>query len=833
MKKVLFSALCVSALLASCADDELMQNAAPNYGEGEKIDVTLAAAYPDFVGEAGTRMALVGNQWAWTNEDILGAARVAAIDDGSVANTFDTNNPFFLTEELSEPTATATFKSNTAIFAGQYVFYHQYIKDMVGGTTSTNDKFTVEFPTVQVMDPENPTKHLSDENLWVSPVIKIGGIAYEAENETPIEFVSLNAIMELNITNNSNYESLVLNKVEVNGAQLLTEGDLDFTNAFGAAVDASATDYSTKLSGAIEALLPANKDLFESGTKTTTGTKISLILGGEGITLAKGAKATVYVLIPAGKYSLATSPSGMGISGYTIYTDKGQFDVAITDVTSKTTADLNRNTYARFSPVLTGYAETVTSYDINNNEDWKNAVAYALANTNEQIQFNMLKDIEVDELPTCPLYVGGTGKLTLKADKTYTPVNGSYFANLENKGTLNLTEQLYIGSLTNKGTVNIANRENVKGSATQTLSTTWLGAKSYGINTLNNQGTINVNGQLTTAASTTWTNSAKSQTTALGTIQINAEGALNVASALSNAGSIKNSGTIALGAVLTNSANATIEIATATGAVTTTNAGTNNISNAGKIKLDAAKDVFYLVGADGNAAATTTSLMASTSTGTVEAAVAQANIATLPAIEEINSVEMSGAWDIASLQALNAKWSNITAQTWNGVTIDLAEGTNEFNKVTKIVMNGTCALNNSTTKAVELGLASTTAAGEITVNGDLTVAKYVTVGKEQTNTPEIQVLGNMTNNGEVYAAITVGNGPAPNLNTTAKYTNAKNAETHNASGYSGSKYTYVELTYWGTFVNSSEQDHVKALDMKAGVNGVSVLQGTWTKVANS
>ena len=844
MKKVLFSALCVSAMLASCADDELLQSTTPStsFGEGEKINVTLTATYPEITNEVGTRMEFgEGTSFLWNNDDILGALRIASyagtISSENTGNTFDTNNPFF-PKDLTEPVASADFYSNTAIFAGQYVFYHQYIKNMTGDTQTgaSADQFKVTFPAVQEIDPATPMQHLIDDNLWVSPAIKLGGIAYEETNQTAIQFVGLNAILRLTITNNSNDGDLVINKVDVNGAQFKQNGNLDLVSDnklyTTAALDANPEtnpDYTADLATQVEAMKKATVDLLATGS-TANGTTISAVIGDEGIKVAKGADTEIYVLIPADQYKVGSTQSGAAaINNITVYTDKGQFVINAEDarrgagkgqeITSATSFD--RDAVYNFYPELSGYASDVETYKINNLSDWNNAVAYAEANTNKVIEFDLMADIKVEKLPSCALYVtSASNKLILAEGKTFAPVAGSYFSTIENNGTLQLGQQVYIGSLTNtvKGVINVAATENVQGIATVAYAS-W--AKEYGVNALTNSGKLNINGKVTLETSSNWTNTTKTLTAPAGVININAGAAMTVNVATTNSGKIVNAGTISGSAALNNDATATIEMATATAKVVGASAV---ITNNGTITLDAPKDIF--VGTDGKA---TTTALITNNNGTTSVAVTPEGVADVPEMQEINSVEMSGAWDVESIGDLNTAFgaTAIKAMTWNSVTLDVADFNTELNNVTTLNVKGNSSLSNSGSNVEELGLKSDATGTTITVEGNLTIGEDVTVGYQKTNMPAITVLGSMTNNGEVNATLTIGAG-LPNLNTSATYTNNDGAKTIIASAYSAGTYTYAEVMLYGHFVNKADKANVEATAITPQVKGTSSITGEYT-----
>lgn len=793
MKKILFGALCASAFLASCSNDELELNSAIGVEGGEKIEVLLGATYPEYVDEANTRMTLVGNEWAWINGDMLGGCMINA------SSNVVSNYPFFLTDTLEAPTKNVTFKTNTAVYAGDYIFYHQYKTDLISGTD-----ITVNFPILQVIDPENPTAHVSEQNMWVSPKIKLGGIKYGENNKTAIKFVGMNAVLKLNITNNSDYDKVVINKVVVNGTTgaFYSKGTLDITNDFSTALDASAQDYATKLDEKIAGLNAASADLISSSSPEKVN-DISAIISGEGISLAQDAEATVYVLIPAGKYGIgATASETNKIKTITIYTDKGSFTIAAENARSgankgtvANSVDFNRNSVLNLYPELEGKASDVETYYVNNEQDWDNAVAYALANTNKKIVFELVNDLTIDELPNCALYVEGDKDLTLKEGKEYNLYRGSEFASIINKGTLNLVDNVTVTTLVNNGTVKIAKTEEITGSV---------------VTTLTNNGTIDLEGSMTTASG--WTNVYDEADEEYGTINVKSGAKLILGVATTNAGVINNAGTINVASnALTNEGE--INVATATGKFV---GAQDKITNNGAIKLDAIKDVF--VGADGKAVEN--SFITVASTGTVEVAVSPSDIATLPAIQEINAISMSGSWTIENVTDMNAKWSGITAMTWEGVSLDLNEVNDEFDAVESLTINGTSAITTSGTEKATMNLADAEET-TITVKGDLTIGKNVAITSAgATATPVMKVLGTVVNSGEVTVLLTVG----AEKNTTATYTNTKDGKTFVKSDSSSDDV----LTLYGIFINEGEKENVTTTNVDFKVNGESTFKGNYT-----
>ena len=808
MKKYLLGALCATAFLASCNNDDFMLDPVVTGGEGEKIDVVLGATYSDFVGdEADTRMVLVDKKWAWVNGDEIGSMKIVNEEPNS-------NDKFILADSLDAPTQYATFKTEDGIYGGDYVFYHAFSRDRIKGTN-----IEVNFPAVQTVDPANATAHLTKQNMWVSPKISFdNGIKYGDANKTAIQFVSLNAILKLNISNKSDNGALVVNKVEVvgNTDAFPVKANVNLASGegvSGTALNPSGRTYADDLDQAIENMTAASASIV--GTASSSTDKISAILSGDGISLASNAETTVYVLIPAGKYGIGTTATAMNkIQELKIYTNKGVFTIAAEDARkgnnkgTATNADFNRNSILNLYPALEGKAKTVTEYDINNLDDWNNGVAYALANTNLTIKFNLKKALEVSELPECPIYVKGE-TLTLKAGKEYTLLGESKFEKLTNKGTLNLVDNVAIDELTNTGTIKVAKTEDIKND----------NSGEYYVEKLTNNGTIQLEGKMTTA--TAWTNvyntSANPKT--YGTINIVKGGNLVIGDATTNKGIINNAGTITLDAALTN--NKTINITTASGTIKGDFA-TNTITNSGVIVLDGIKDVFLKKDGKVDEA---NSAIATGPIGYVQAAIKPADVADLPKIEEINAVSMTGAWDSDAIAKMNDGWTGIVVMAWDGVTLDVDEIGTELNSIESLTIDGTSAINNSGNAATELGLE---AGATITVNGNLTIGEDVTVGAKATTAVEMNVEGSVVNNGEVYAKLTVGSQLPSGYNTSAKFTNTKDAETHVVSAYAGSTYNYAILDLYGTFVNEGKAGKVNLQKVDFKVTGKSTFTGVYT-----
>lgn len=803
MNKYVLGTMCAASVFASCTNEELVNTGNVDQEiDAKQIELLLSADYAAG-SDAESRMALIGKEWAWVDGDQVGALRVGNIKNGStwdITNTFATNHPFEPVTKLTEPVKNTDFSTNTAVYEGNYVFYHQYNGDMI--STGEVEGYKLDFPAVQSVNPADINEKLAEYNFFVSPVINIAGIKNGEVNKTAVQFIPMYAILEVNITNDSEAGDLNVNKVVVNGSELSPSGILNFTGAESniatatqfVKVDATADTYADDLKQAIDKM-NKNYDLLLSTSKTT-GNTISAVIEGGNLAIKKGESKAVRVLIPAGKYAInSTAVSGLAIKRFEVYTDKGMYTIdaeaATGDGTSKADIEFTHTTLKSLNPKLTGKATNVTKFTINNMDDWNSAVAYA-ENNNFEVEFNLAADLKVTELPSCPIYVTGNKTLEL-AGENMTLVGDSYFENVKNTGTINLTENVALKNITNYGTINVASTEDI----VEVGNTQSYTNPQPGIYTLTNRGTINIDGTMTVSqTSSVWNNAAETPSEPAGTINVKKDGKLILKANWNNNSYINVDGivNIADGKTLTNTATTgVIEVATASGKFVANNSGA--ITNNGFISLDAIKDVFL----NGNLEQRTTSIVTNSATGHVQVAVTSDDFdgRILPTIDEVNAVEMSGNWNKTNMAALQTKWSAISMITLDNSTVDMGGydvNTGLFTGVSVLEIPGTVTLKNSTASESTLRLKRSVTS--IVVDGTLTIDKNVRIN-DVSNAPKLQVNGTVINSGRVFADLQVGS----QNNTKAVYTNNENATTNVVNGYSAPNFTCTTLINWGTINN--------------------------------
>lgn len=590
-KHLLFSTIFVAGALASCTNEDFVENGAVELA-GEKVNVAITATKGGVLDaetrigfEVGEDGSLAGTPY-WQSTDKLGGLLFTNADGSGML----TNYPFIPTEEIAEgdKPAAMTFKTPTAVSKGNYVFYTPY-----DGKYVNNKEFTTELADRQEMDPANPTAHLSANNFMISPVVSLEGIPYEEEgavNELPIQFKSIYNYTRLKITlkeaqapvtiqrivfKDANPSPTAFNtKAEIVPSKIAelvagvtenwSDGKATSLTEVLASDGASGKYINASKAIASDYELAANK--FETATldalvdQTAGASAITLSIKG-GVTLNAGESFNAYVLLPYGTYN-------DGIS-YDIYSDKGVTESQVIKP-SAGNLSLKAGRTASASCEL-NYTlnnndfKTPETFDISSDQDWADAVAFVTENYNlygnssswNTPTFNLLKDVK-GTLPAFKITVAGNGnKLTLTGDNKLTA------ATLANDA---LTDVVVI----NEGTLTVE-----KYDATNT---------AYTLYSLVNKGTVTVNGNLSLTTTlkneATFTNNGKVTVT---TTTTNGNATSKPAAVLTNNGVFTATG------ALTNEANATINVNYVQGGSFTLSAASTNKAKASIVIADKAE----------------------------------------------------------------------------------------------------------------------------------------------------------------------------------------------------------------------------------------------------
>lgn len=152
--------------------------------------------------------------WLWTGQnDRLGAVVVDYAPGNNIVDSETdyskyaiTNYPFW--PQISEPTASAPFKTNTAVVEGAYIFYSQY-----DGTLVKKSVISDEVPRIQIVEAgkEAGLKQIGSEreadgekigqNFFVSPIMNIS-LEDGQDTEFPFALTSANSILQIKLKAN-------------------------------------------------------------------------------------------------------------------------------------------------------------------------------------------------------------------------------------------------------------------------------------------------------------------------------------------------------------------------------------------------------------------------------------------------------------------------------------------------------------------------------------------------------------------------------------------------------------------------------------------------------
>lgn len=805
MKTKFLFTMCAATLFVACTNEEFISAPENNFADRAKVNVMLGADMGEYtIGDASTRTVWESGKYKWEASDVLGACMVDAKVEGTPEyNNIVTNYPFTPVETITTPVESANFKTNTAVYEGTYVFYHGYQTDMTKGR-----KITVNFPVSQELNAEKPYAHLTANNFFVSPLIKIkGGIAYEANNTIPVQFTSLYSGFAPTLKNTSS-EEVKVSKIEVySAAGFKLGGDINtVTSIFGSVVVSDNADLKNVIGEKVETMRSADIDLYETAI-TAANNMVSITL--PDMVIAAGASQEIRMLFPAGSYN-------QNDLTMKVYTNQGVFETKANPGNSA--VKFNRDVFKTNTYEMSTF-EYPAEFKIFSKKDWEYAVKFIQGNayyTNHAATFALQADVtltETTDIPAFSIYVDANShKLILeKEDAEFKLAQDSYVGALEVAAgtTLNLDGKSFIESLTNEGTVTVSGMVSSKTSVSDYA--TWKGTpKNYGISTLVNNGVIVVNGKLELGEVTPEL-AAKSE--------IINNGTLAIVNNVTNSGKITNNNllTVADSKALENvkdivlGENCKVQcLGTAASIITNNNA-------AAIITLAAVKDVFV----DNAGHATTTALITNTQGVTSVAITAASSLDALKDINEVNSATISGSWNKAAIDKVDAA-TTITNLIMEDATIDLNGVAAGFTNITNIIVNGTSAINNSSVTAQQLATATVnlTIAEEAT----LSVAKNVKFGKiDATTVATISVLGKLVNSGTILGDVTVG----ASDNTSATITNNEDAILTAGNAISDANVTMTSIDNYGKILNEGKLYATK-VDNK--VVGVSVFQGNITAV---
>lgn len=662
-KHLLFSTIFVAGALASCTNEDFVENGAVELA-GEKVNVAITATKGGVLDaetrigfEVGEDGSLAGTPY-WQSTDKLGGLLFTNADGSGML----TNYPFIPTEEIAEgdKPAAMTFKTPTAVSKGTYVFYTPY-----DGTYVNNGEFTTELADRQEMDPANPTAHLSANNFMISPTVSLAGIPYGEEgavNELPIQFKSIYNYTRLKITLKEAQAPVTIQRIvfkDQSGSAFKTTAKIvpsqiralvnaidkkwsdgkDISGSTGIVVNNGDLDASKAIASDYQLAAKSFEVTSDLVDLEAGASAITLSIKG-GVTLNAGESFNAYVLLPYGTYT-------NGIS-YDIYSDKGIVSGSEQIIKpSSGNLELKAGRTASASCEL-NYTlnkndfDTPKKFDISSDQDWADAVAFVTENYNlygnstswKTPTFNLLSDVK-GALPAFKIKVEGSGELTLTGENKLTA------ATLANDALTNV-------NVINEGTLTVE-----KYDATNT---------AYTLNSLVNKGTVTVNGNLSLTTTlkneATFTNNGN---VAVTTTTTNGNATSKPAAVLTNNGEFTATG------ALTNEANATINVNyVQDGSFTLSAASTNkakaSIVIADKAELTASTAVLTNEGTitlNGTANLNGGSLLANTNGTIIIADASKGYKLTVPASAGIIKTTVATLAEIEAAQAkVNASTAN-------------------------------------------------------------------------------------------------------------------------------------------------------------------------------
>lgn len=260
LKYVLMNGLFMSAVLAACTDNEIVevqgtQNLKDAISLGENFSITgnwgldSRALYND-----ETTGAAVSVKSLWEPNDAVGGAWYAALTATTPSkagfligsNNFGSNHPF-TRDDNEGNVAAATFSTLTNAFAGKYVLYYPYNAEVA----AVSSAIPVKVNNAQTMDVENPMAHVNESMFaYTNAEYVTGGNQAQEFSLTPVP-----VLYRLRFAANEDTRDLVgqtISKVviESNSNHLYKEGSVTvagsgYANATGAYAGTTATTLYT------------------------------------------------------------------------------------------------------------------------------------------------------------------------------------------------------------------------------------------------------------------------------------------------------------------------------------------------------------------------------------------------------------------------------------------------------------------------------------------------------------------------------------------------------------------------------------------------------------
>lgn len=582
--KFYLGALCLPLAFAACTNEEFESQITPSLENRGSIDVVLTAEKPA-VG-ADTRMSIdENNKFLWeAGKDMIGAALVDGASAGTVGDKIYVNYPFVADADGQ----TSTFTGKSSMTQGLYFFYYGYQDVLDRGNLPLN-------MPVQEYDPaseKTAIQQASNYMKMISPIVNLEeGVKYAEVDQYSLNlaFANLYTLVKVNISSENIPAGVTpsVTKITLDGNSGSSSTFVSKANAKLAASTgiADITPLELTKEGTLDAdelavALEELEKMIVAGTiydGTGKECAASVLNVKEGCNLSSDSEVSLYILAPKGKYTNLI---------LTVETSEGAYTRTITKSAG---IDLGNNIQPiaaelDFAQDGTGNVILPEEFTIASAEEWTSAVefmtSHAVGYLNKTVEFELTKDIAIDNLPVFNLKITGSGKtLTLKKDYTINANNAAQFENSEvtlgvaegatltvaadptsfaaivNNGTLNVTSTSVSKKITNLGQMNI-NADAVfsagidNGQAEDKLSTPNKPEISGTINiakgktaTISSTKLDNIVGDVNIDADAILKISVASENK--GTITINGKLQNNSSESITNTGTIDNYGTLA------------------------------------------------------------------------------------------------------------------------------------------------------------------------------------------------------------------------------------------------------------------------------------------------
>lgn len=425
--------------------------------------------------------------WLWTGQnDRLGAVVVDYAPGNNIVNSETdyskyaiTNYPFW--PQISEPTASAPFKTNTAVVEGAYIFYSQY-----DGTLVKKSVISDEVPRIQIVEAgkEAGLKQIGSErkadgekigqNFFVSPIMNIS-LEDGQDTEFPFALTSANSILQIKLKANvaekyqknfsiskivmtaldddsKFYRKLTLNPAKI--ADLQAEVKKEKPNLAwmpNNAIDGNSTNTSETVNAVLRKIMSRNDDnevitdaaVSELGTQAEPTSDLVYQLKDNFMFADNNNEFELYVIMPAGEFKGVdnlTEKDGKtyGALKMEVFTNEGVFTTYFGPKTGSLIAHRGEKININKELIIQEGYSNIDLYDfedegfnVETSQDWNYAIDYIREHLDRfgsgsswsTPKLNLIgEEIVVDKdhyFPNCPIIYNGETTLVFEGAEDY------------------------------------------------------------------------------------------------------------------------------------------------------------------------------------------------------------------------------------------------------------------------------------------------------------------------------------------------------------------------------------------------------------------------------